>query len=137
MSNPFAPRSRSGAAARAAVALAVAAAAAACTGSERNQDRGPPVAAGTNALLRTVDPGAPSLAAGTGYVGSEHCIGCHAGVFASYQRTAHARGLRTAGRPGVTGRPVAADSDGDGTDDFREGLDLASVPAFAALGAAA
>ncbi len=118
-------------------AAAAALAGAGCTGSVRDENRAEPVAAPQAALLATVDRGAPSLPAGTGFVGSEHCIGCHGGIYASYQKTGHARGLRTAGRPGVGGKAVASDSDGDGKDDFRDGLDLASAPAFAAFGAAA
>lgn len=128
MSNPWMTR-------MAAAAFAVAAAG--CTGADRDQNRGAPLTAPVTALVKTVDPGAPTLPAGDGFVGSEHCIGCHAGVYASYQKTSHSLGLRTAGRPGVSGRAFAADTDGDGTDDFREGLDLATVPAFAAYGAAA
>jgi predicted CXXCH cytochrome family protein len=108
-----------------------------CTGGDSLENRPGSLRGPTSALAATVDPGEPSLPAGAGYTGSEHCLGCHGGQFASYAKTAHALGLRTAGREGVSGRPVAADSDGDGRDDFREGIDLAGTPAFAGFGAAA
>ncbi len=121
---------------RLAVAFAAAGAVAAlagagCSGSSGNAQRGASLTGGIKDLQATVDPGKPAAPAADGYVGSLRCIGCHGGTYASYEKTAHARGLRTAGRPGKTGKPVAAEKD------FRDGLDLASVPAFAPLGAAA
>ena len=137
MSNARPLSGRMPAAAALVAAVAAFLAVAGCTGAERDQNRGAPLTAPVNALVKTVDPGTPTLPPGDGFVGSQHCIGCHGGVYASYEKTAHARGLRTAGRPAVSGKAVAADSDGDGKDDFKEGLDLATTPAFAAYGAAA
>lgn len=115
----------------AAAGMLAALAAPGCTGSPGNARRGAGLRTDQAALAALVDPGKPATAAAEGFVGSARCIGCHGGTYESYQRTAHARGLRTAGRPGVTGKPVAAE------DDFRDGLDLATLPAFAALGAGA
>ena len=116
-------------------ALAVAAAAAlavvGCTGGSGGSLRGASLTGGIKALQATVDPGKPSAPAAAGYAGSLRCIGCHGGTYASYERTAHARGLRTSGRPSTEGEAVAAERD------FRDGLDLGTLPAFASLGAAA
>lgn len=123
--------------AAAVLAAAALAAATGCSGSSGDSLRGEGVRDGFEALLASVDPGSPVLSPADGYAGSARCIGCHGDVFDFYRRTSHAVGLRTAGRPGVSGAPVAADADRNGRDDFRDGLDLATVPAFAALGTAA
>jgi decaheme cytochrome c component MtrC/MtrF-like protein/doubled CXXCH motif protein len=83
----------------------------------------------------SVETGDPILAPRTGYVGSGVCAPCHREIFDTWSATVHATALRATDRPGVTGETIAADSNGDGVDDFRAGLDLASVPAFAAFGA--
>lgn len=89
---------------RLAVAFAAAGAVAAlagagCSGSSGNAQRGASLTGGIKDLQATVDPGKPAAPAADGYVGSLRCIGCHGGTYASYEKTAHARGLRTAGRP--------------------------------------
>lgn len=73
-----------------------------------------------------VDAGDPVLAPRSGYVGSQVCGSCHRELFDDWSETLHARSLRNTNRPGATGRAVVADSDGDGTDDFREALDLSN-----------
>ncbi len=101
----------------AAVALAASAGCGGGGGGAPNREEG--VAARLRRLDASVDPGDPAIPAAAGYAGS------------------NARGLRTVGRPGVSGRAVACDSDGDGKDDFREGLDLSQDAAFSGLGGAA
>jgi hypothetical protein len=118
------------------LAAAALAAGAGCGGGGGGPRPGGPASA-LDRLAATVDPGDPVLAPADGFAGSGACLGCHAGTFAQWEKTPHARGLRTAGRPGPSGRPLACDLDGDGRDDFREGADLAAAPAFAAFGAGA
>jgi predicted CXXCH cytochrome family protein len=121
-----------------AVASALAAGAAAgCSGGPGDGDRPAAAAEGIRDLQATVDRGDPVLPAGDGFVGSASCLACHGTHFDSWSGTAHARGLREAGRPGPAGTSVGADSDGDGIDDFREGVSLGGTQAFASFGASA
>lgn len=81
-----------------------------------------------------VDGGAPVLEPREGYVGSAACGRCHDGLYRDWAQTVHNLAVRTWDRAGLTGKSFANDLDGDGIDDFREGLDLATVPAFAVYG---
>jgi hypothetical protein len=82
-----------------------------------------------------VDPGEPFLAAADGHVGSRTCGACHEEVFADWLTTFHNVSIRETDRPGATGDAVVGDADDNGVDDFRDGLDLAGDPDFAAFGA--
>jgi len=82
-----------------------------------------------------VEVGDPALPAVEGYVGSSACGRCHDAIVQSWSETAHNAGVRSWNRAGLVGTTMANDSDGDGVDDFHEGLDLATTPAFAAYGA--
>ncbi|MCU0727708.1 MAG: cytochrome c3 family protein, partial [Planctomycetes bacterium] len=81
-----------------------------------------------------VDKGEPAIAAAPGHAGSETCQGCHAEIFAEWERTFHNLSVRRTDRTGATGEGVVADADGNGRDDFRDGLDLATDADFAAFG---
>lgn len=82
-----------------------------------------------------VDQGHPELAAREGYVGSSECGRCHGDIFTAWSGTLHNGAARTWDRPGLTGVAFVNDVDDNGTDDFKDGLDLATQPAFAAYGA--
>jgi hypothetical protein len=82
-----------------------------------------------------VDPGDPVLDAAAGFVGSTICGDCHGEIFDTWSETYHNVSMRTTEREGATGEAVVADADGNGTDDFQDGLDLATDPDFAAYGA--
>ncbi len=81
-----------------------------------------------------IEKGDPSGAAREGFVGSGACGRCHEDLVRSWSDTAHNSAVRSWNRPGLSGATMANDSDGDGTDDFREGFDLATTSAFAAYG---
>ncbi|MHC4925563.1 MAG: multiheme c-type cytochrome, partial [Planctomycetota bacterium] len=89
----------------------------------------------TSQLVNSLEAGDPQIPAAAGYTGSAACITCHGDLYRTFEKTAHHRGLRTTGRPGVDGVAVHANLDGRGRDDFREGLNLVSLPAFSAFGA--
>ena len=62
----------------------------------------------------------------TGYVGSEMCLSCHP-QFESWRGTMHATGLKSVANDAFSLQPgngVVADFDGNGVDDFKQGLDL-------------
>ncbi len=64
------------------------------------------------------------------YVGSVRCKVCHNALYQSWKDTLHTKKLRyPTDSPGVV-----ADSDADGTDDFKEGLDLSTDSSFSAYG---
>jgi len=81
-----------------------------------------------------VDPGSPALLPATGYMGSVACETCHKVMFEDWAETFHNLSIRTTDKPGATGVAVVADSNRNGVDDFKDGLDLASDPDFAAFG---
>lgn len=64
------------------------------------------------------------------YAGSVECMMCHSEKYKGWKASAHHNILAS---PAVGA--VIADSDNDGTDDFVEGLDLATTDAFAGYGA--
>lgn len=78
------------------------------------------------------------------FVGSETCLACHSGPRAvhnydasGWRNTLHSHPFKTVEDDRdsmVMGKGVVADSNGNGIDDFREGLDLATTPAFAKYG---
>ncbi|MCE9637782.1 MAG: hypothetical protein K8T90_18940 [Planctomycetes bacterium] len=92
-----------------------------------------PASAGTSPFI--VDKGSPALAALPGYVGSDPCGRCHDEIFRGWAASLHNLAARTWDRPGLTGKAFVNDVDKNGIDDFRDGLDLATVPAFATYGA--
>jgi len=82
-----------------------------------------------------VDPGEPVLDPVAGFAGSTVCGDCHREIFDQWAETYHNLSTRVTDRPGATGEAVVADTDGNGVDDFRDGLDLATDADFAAYGA--
>jgi predicted CXXCH cytochrome family protein len=102
-----------------------------------NPTGGASFALGTAAGLSPglLDTGHPAIAARKGYVGSAACGRCHGDKFTGWSQTAHNLGARTWNRAGLTGRSFVNDADGNGADDFHDGLDLGTRPAFASLGA--
>ncbi|MEW6441532.1 MAG: carboxypeptidase regulatory-like domain-containing protein [bacterium] len=85
-----------------------------------------------------VNSGDPVTTAQSGYIGSERCSACHPGQFDEWKKTGHNMMVRSVSQPGLAGQGVVADANGNGVDDFIEGLDLGSSPnaaAFAAYGA--
>ncbi len=76
----------------------------------------------------------PTLAGRDGYVGSRTCGRCHDALFMDWSRTAHNLGSREWQRGGLTGIALVNDFDGNGRNDFEDGLDLADFPAFAEFG---
>lgn len=82
-----------------------------------------------------VDTGDPVLAPLPGYVGSAACGQCHSGQFVGWSQTVHNNAVRTWDRAGLTGKSMVNDANGNGMDDFRDGLDLATTTAFASYGA--
>lgn len=82
-----------------------------------------------------VDPGTPILPPADGFAGSAICGDCHREIFNEWAETYHNLSTRETDRPGATGDAIVADADGNGTDDFKDGLDLSTDPDFAAFGA--
>ncbi len=82
----------------------------------------------------SVDPGDPVLPAAEGYAGSTVCGDCHPAFFETAQDTFHSLSVRKTDKAGATGKAVVADANGNGVDDFRDGLDLSTDPDFAFLG---
>jgi len=81
----------------------------------------------------TVQTGDPVLAAAPGYVGSRACAVCHPGDFEGWGRSLHNVPLKTVAELGDG--IFVNDADGNGVNDFRDGLDLSSNPNFSAFGA--
>ncbi len=81
-----------------------------------------------------VDPGEPVLDPAPGYAGSAVCRDCHRELFDDWAETFHNVSIRKTDREGAAGAAVVADADGNGRDDFRDGLDLGGDPDFAAFG---
>ncbi|TFH32380.1 MAG: hypothetical protein E4G97_02615 [Deltaproteobacteria bacterium] len=79
-----------------------------------------------------VQKGDPVLAAAGGYVGSERCGACHSAIYAEWGNTLHNKPLKTVAEYGDTA--FVNDANGNGANDFRDGLDLATNPNFAAYG---
>jgi len=77
---------------------------------------------------RKVNPGDPVLAPAAGYVGSPTCMECHEQKYWGWIETLHRLPIRDTDEPGRTGKAIVADSDGDGTDDFKEGTNLGTAP---------
>ena len=82
----------------------------------------------------SVDLGDPVLPPAAGYAGSTICRDCHPGLFDTMQNTFHALSVRKTDKPGATGEAIVADSNGNGVNDFRDGLDLSTDPDFAFAG---
>ena len=82
--------------------------------------------------VSVIERGDPALAARDGYVGSAACGRCHDELVRSWSGTAHNSAVRSWNRAGLSGLTMANDANANGSDDFRDGLDLASTPAFAA-----
>ncbi|MHC4341211.1 MAG: hypothetical protein ACYSX0_13490, partial [Planctomycetota bacterium] len=82
-------------------------------------------------------PDQPNVATEQGYVGSGACRGCHGPVLpavfhASYYDDWAASAHGRTGDVIPSEQTVVADRDGDGTTDFRDGLDLRALPEWAA-----
>ncbi len=80
-----------------------------------------------------VQKGDPVLPAASGYVGSARCAGCHPGIYADWGTTLHNKPLKTVAEIGD--KAFVNDADGNGANDFRDGLDLSANANFAAFGA--
>jgi len=86
----------------------------------------------------------PQAAATALYTGSETCLACHSGPSAvhgydasGWRDTYHAFPFKTVEddqHSMVPGKGIVADYNQNGIDDFKEGVDLADVPAFAKYG---
>ena len=95
------------------------------SGSREGQNRSlPPV---------LVQKGDPVLAAASGYVGSERCGTCHAEIYAEWGNTLHNKPLKTVAEVGDSA--FVNDANGNGLNDFKDGLDLAGNTNFSAFGA--
>ncbi len=81
-----------------------------------------------------VDKGNPVLAPAPGYAGSDACASCHRGPFDDWLRTFHNLSMRETDREGAAGEAVVGDANGNGQDDFRDGLDLGTDLDFAVYG---
>jgi hypothetical protein len=82
-----------------------------------------------------VQKGDPVLAPASGYVGSERCGVCHSTTYAEWGNTLHNKMLKTVAEIGDVA--FVNDPDGNGVNDFKEGLDLAENANFSAYGASA
>ncbi len=96
--------------------------------SSREGQNVPP---GVSAVL--VQKGDPVLPAANGYAGSGACGACHGAIYAEWGQTFHNRMLKTVAEVGDAA--FANDANGNGSNDFKDGLDLAGNPNFAAYGA--
>ncbi|MHB1011969.1 MAG: cytochrome c3 family protein [Desulfobacteria bacterium] len=94
------------------------------SGSREGQSDLPPV---------LVQKGDPVLAAAGGYVGSGRCGFCHPGIYAEWGNTLHNKMLKTVAEVGDAA--FVNDANGNGANDFRDGLDLAGNANFSAYGA--
>jgi hypothetical protein len=95
------------------------------SGSREGQNRTlPPV---------LVQKGDPVLAAASGYIGSERCGACHSATYAEWGNTLHNKPLKTIAEVGDSA--LVNDADGNGVNDFKDGLDLAGNANFSAYGA--
>jgi hypothetical protein len=86
-------------------------------------------------VVDTKNTGIAGGVAADGFVGSAACGRCHDELFRGWADTVHNLAVRDWRRPGLTGKAFVNDVDANGQDDFRDGLDLATQPAFAAYGA--
>ncbi len=78
------------------------------------------------ALLSLVIFLGKSIAQSPMYVGSEMCLSCHP-EYSDWRATMHATGLKSVENDGFSLQPrhgIVADMDGNGVDDFKQGLDL-------------
>ncbi len=80
-----------------------------------------------------VQKGDPVLSAASGYVGSERCGVCHSAIYIEWGNTLHNKPLKTVA--GVGDAAFVNDADGNGVNDFKDGLDLAGNVNFSAYGA--
>jgi hypothetical protein len=82
-----------------------------------------------------VETGDPTGTARAGYVGSSACGRCHSAIVDGWSKTAHNSAVRSWDRPGLSNLLMVNDANDNGADDFHDGLDLATTPAFATYGA--
>ncbi len=86
------------------------------------------VACGGNNISETlvgyVNPGDPQLGEPSEYAGSHSCKDCHLVKYESWRGTLHNMSVRDADQRGLTGKGIVADANDNGTDDFKDGLDL-------------
>lgn len=69
-----------------------------------------------------------------GYAGSATCGKCHSEEYVRWSTSAHNLAFREWHRGGLSGLGVVNDVDGNGRDDFQDGLDLGTTPAFEEYG---
>jgi len=86
--------------------------------------------AGTSAVV--VQKGDPVLPAASGYAGSRACADCHPNQFEGWGKSLHNAPLKTVAELGDG--IFVNDANGNNANDFRDGLDLQTQPAFAAFG---
>ena len=86
---------------------------------------------GTSSVL--VQRGDPVLAAAAGYAGSQACAPCHPDIFAEWGKTLHNKPLKTVAEYGDAA--FINDANGNGANDFKDGLDLAGNSNFSAYAA--
>ena len=84
-----------------------------------------------------VETGDPTGTARSGYIGSAACGRCHSDKVVSWSQTAHNSAVRSWNRAGLSNLLMVNDVNANGADDFHDGLDLATTPAFAGYGASA
>ena len=84
-----------------------------------------------------VETGDPTGTPRSGYIGSAACGRCHSGIVLAWSQTAHNSAVRAWNRAGLSNLLMVNDVNANGADDFHDGLDLATTPAFAAYGASA
>jgi len=80
-----------------------------------------------------VQKGDPVLPPASGYIGSNQCGLCHPGTYAQWGNTLHNKILKTVAEVGDAA--FVNDANGNGVNDFRDGLDLAGNANFSAYGA--
>ena len=79
-----------------------------------------------------VQKGDPVLPAASGFVGSERCGVCHSTTYAQWGQTFHNHMLKTVADYGNAA--FVNDANGNGTNDFLDGLDLSGNPNFSVYG---
>jgi hypothetical protein len=80
-----------------------------------------------------VQKGDPVLGAAGNYVGSERCGVCHSAIYAEWGNTLHNKMIKTVAEVGDAA--FVNDANGNGVNDFKDGLDLAGNANFSAYGA--
>ncbi|GAB4372304.1 MAG: hypothetical protein Kow00128_20970 [Deltaproteobacteria bacterium] len=79
-----------------------------------------------------VQKGDPEIPPASGYAGSQTCSTCHPGQFLGWSKSLHNAPLKTVAELGD--KIFVNDADGNGTNDFKDGLDLSTNPNFSIFG---